>query len=338
MRAILWVLLLCGPVLGAGHARQPAFELRALGVLGGDVDTNLSSYLLAVPGGTPRVLIDGGSMIAGILRWKEQSGELAPDATWTAKTTAAIEVLKPVEAALFTHAHLDHVGGFIQRSTLDIMLAMRGKKSLAVMGLPVTIDSLKGFAFRPPLWVDFSKIPPDNPALRFQPMPPGAEHAVGPFQVKAIPVNHPDGGAAFLIRSGDHHYLHCGDTGRCAPLWASVRPVFEAKKLRAITLEVSWPGEHEKLATQTGHLTTASWLLELNELAQAVRTPPPAEGMTRAQMQKLARALAPYFRDCPLIVTHIKAMEYDKAVEELKALQEMGLNLIIPEQGKLYKF
>lgn len=336
--ATLLTAFLSLAALAAAAPRHPAFELVALGVLGGDVDTNLSCYLLGVPGAPPRVMVDGGSVIGGLIKWQEDAGRLPRDASWSRRTQAALDALGPVEAALFTHAHMDHVGGFIQKTTLDLLLAFKGRKPLDVVGLPVTIAALRDFALKPPLWVDFTRLPPDNPALKLAPLEPGTWRETGPFQVQAIPVNHPDGGAAFLFTVKDDAYLHVGDTGRCAELWRAVRPVFRRGKLRAITLEVSWPSAQEKLAVQTGHLTPPSFLLELNELANVVKDPPPAEDMPLERAVELARALAPAFRDCPILVTHIKAADHDKTATELDALRAAGLNLIIPHQGRTYRF
>jgi cAMP phosphodiesterase len=344
MRASLTASVLVAIALSAGPAhpdprRPPAFELRALGVLGGDLDTNLSCYLLGRPGEQPRLMLDGGSVVPGVLRWKEEAGELARDASWSERTRAVMRALEPVDAVLVTHAHLDHVGGFLQKNTLDTLLARAGRPPLQVVGLPVTIDALRQHALRPPLWVDFTTVPPENPALRLAPLEPGAERAFGPFRVRTIPVNHPDGGAAFLVHTGTDAYLHVGDTGRCPALWKEVRPVFRAGELRALSLEVSFRSAREPFAVQTGHLTPASFLLELADLAGVdAKTVDSAAAMTAAERTALAARLAPRFRACPVIVTHIKAAEYDSVVAELEPLVTAGLNLVIPRQAGLYAF
>ena len=324
--------------LNVPESREPRFELTALGVLGGDIDTNLSSYLLAAPGQPPHVLVDGGTVVDGILRWKEHAGALQPDASWSRRTKVAAEVLQQLQVACFTHAHMDHVGGFIQKTVLDFLLALKGRPTLDIVGMPVTIAAFRDHLLRPPLWIDFTKLPPHNPALKLAPLAPGAWRAAGPFQVRWIEANHPDKGAAFLFTKDGDAYLHVGDTGRCAALWAEVRPWFKSGHLRAITLECSWPAASEKIAIGSGHLTPPSWLLELNELAGVARDLPPAEHMTREQIRQLAHALAPAFALCPIIVTHIKAADYDATYHELEELSREGLNIIIPTQGRTYRF
>lgn len=64
------------------------------------------------------------------------------------------------------------------------------------------------------------------------------------------------------------------------------------------------------LAFQTGHLTPASLLLELNKL----------------------------FERCPVFVIHIKALEYDAAVAGIDRCRAKGLNLVVPQQGENYRF
>src|SRR5262249_39390510 len=107
-------------LLALALAPPPAFELRALGVLGGDWDENLSSYLLARPGQPATLMIDGGSVMTGIARALERDGQLAPTASWSTRARAAEQVLRPVRALLLTHSHLDHVAGFLIKSTVDI--------------------------------------------------------------------------------------------------------------------------------------------------------------------------------------------------------------------------
>jgi cAMP phosphodiesterase len=324
-------------LLSVTPARAPAFELRALGVLGGDADGNLSAYLLGPPGEPATLLIDGGSLVPGIVRWRQREHALGADPSPNEQARAALAALQPVQALLVTHAHLDHVAGFLQSSTLEVGLAAGGHASLSVVALPATEKALAEHVFHSPLWADFTAIPAGHPALTLAPLEPGATKAVGGFEVQDVALNHPVDCAAYLLTRGGESYLHLGDTGPTQAVWDLARPALDQGHLRAVAVEVSFPSADEKLALSSGHLTPRLLLRELNKLARAEPALP--EGpLSDAQVQALAARLAPHFRETPVIAIHIKAAKYDEVVKELKAFQAAGLNLIIPEQGERYRF
>jgi 3',5'-cyclic-nucleotide phosphodiesterase len=320
--------------VGAAEPRTPAFELHALGVLGGDTDTNLSCFLLGRPGATDLVMIDAGSIMSGLTRWLEGKGELQPDATPSERARAALDVFGRLRGVFLTHSHLDHWGGLADDSTLPVALALRGHSSLPIFGLPETLATLRDHLFRSDLWADFTAVPARNPALTLRPI---GDADAGGFHVQAIRVNHAVPGAAFLIRAGDAAYLHFGDTAATQAAWDAARPLLASKALRAVSLEMSFPASQEALAESSGHLTRSSFLLELAKLAGVTSTLD-ARKMSDADAVALATQLAPAFRDCPVFVIHITALGYDEVRKEVEALQKAGLNLILPEQGRSYRF
>jgi 3',5'-cyclic-nucleotide phosphodiesterase len=310
------------------------FELHALGVLGGDTDTNLTCFLLGRPDSPDLIMIDAGSIMPGLARWLENEHVLASGATPSERARAASIVFGRVHGIFLTHAHLDHWGGLVDSSTLLLALAQQGHASFPIFGLPETLDALRDHLFKSQLWADFTSVPARNPALTLRPI---GETDVAGFHVQAIPVNHAVPGAAFLIRSGNAAYLHFGDTAATQAAWDAARPLLQSTQLRAISLEMSFPASQEALAENSGHLTRSSFLLELAKLA-GVKTPLSARTMSDPDAVALAKQLAPSFRDCPVFVIHVKALGYDQVKTEVEALQQAGLNLVLPEQGQTYRF
>jgi cAMP phosphodiesterase len=248
-------------------------------------------------------------------------------------------VLRPVEAILVTHSHLDHVGGFIQKTTMDAFLATEGRPPLRVLGLPATVEALRAHAFAPPLWADFTRIPPRRPAVALVPLAPGTLRTAGGFSVMAIPLHHEVESAGYFVFNGSDAYLHLGDTGQTEAVWRAARPLLAHGKLRAVAIEVSWPAGREELAVRTGHLTTRSLLLELNKLARAWDGPlPPATTMDRGRALDLAARLAPRLDGVTIIALHVKALDHDQTVAELAEYRHIGLRIVVPVQAALYRF
>jgi len=247
-----------------------------------------------------------------------------------------------VRALLVTHSHLDHVGGFLVKSTLDVALAQSGRPPLDVVGLPETVDALRRVALAPPLWADFTAIPPQNPALHLAPLPPDAPRELGGFVVRAIPLTHTIPCAAFLLTADGSAnapaYLHLGDTGPTAAVWEAARPLLRAARLRGLAVEVSFPSREEALAARSGHLTPRSLVVELAKLAALPGPLPAPDKLSDEETRRLAARVAPALAGLPILVIHVKALAYDDVVAELAPLRAAGLHLIVPAQGDELRF
>ena len=113
----------------------------------------------------------------------------------------------------------------------------------------------------------------------------------------------------------------------CIRLWTVIAPLVQAKKLRAIFLEVSYPDERPDHLL-FGHLTPRWLMEELGRLAQVVHPQDP-----HAALQGLT-----------VVVTHIKPAltqgpsPQERIVQQLQARNTLGVRFIIPSQGSRLEF
>ena len=143
------------------------------------------------------------------------------------------------------------------------------------------------------------------------------------MSVQAFPLSHSNlTSTAFLVQSNGAYILYLGDTGadeiekshNLQSLWTAISPLVKAKKLKAIMIEASFPDEQPD-KTLFGHLTP-KWLMK--------------------EMHQLANLSGGSLNGFNIIVTHLKppATSIEKIKVQLKAENDLGLNLIFPQQGK----
>ncbi len=320
--------------LAQAAAPARAFEVRALGVLGGDDDSNLTSFLVRREGDPSWLMLDAGSVREGLVAWRRQEGRAATVATPEQRAEALRGLLRQTSALLVTHAHLDHVASLLLLSPL----LTDGKGTLEVYALPETIAALAQSGFAPPLWADLTHVPPQAPAVALHPIE--GPTRLGGLEVTAIPLAHPVPSAAFLLRDPETNasYLHLGDTGPTEAVWAQARAPLAAGTLHAIAVEVSFASGKEKLAALTGHLTPRMLLVELNKLARVEEKPLEAASLSADEAVALARKLGPALGRCKLLAIHLKAQDHRAVADELRRYAKAGLPIVLPEQGSGHRF
>jgi 3',5'-cyclic-nucleotide phosphodiesterase len=101
-------------------------------------------------------------------------------------------------------------------------------------------------------------------------------------------------------------------------LWQAVAPLIQSKQLRGIFIEVSFPNEQPD-SLLFGHLTPNHLMEELHKL----------EELTGKEALK----------NFKIIITHMKPPTKNivKIKEQLQKLNDLGLQLLIPEQGKSFE-
>ena len=308
---------------------EPAFDVVVLGATGGIQDGNLSAFLIR-PAKEPRgVTCDAGSLVNG-LRVADERGAFAdvvvpPGSRYTRVGHLLTDA---IQGYLISHAHLDHVLGLVIASPDDV--------AKPVYALPSVQAELVASHFNWGAWPNMTDRgkPPRLGKYRLQDLAPGVRQPLAgtTMSVTAYPLAHAGiESTAFLIEHGDHALLCLGDTGpdaveksdRLQALWQAVAGRVKQGRLRAIVAEVSFTNDRpDRLLF--GHLTPA-WLM--------------------ASLRGLATlAGADALKGLPLVVSHIKySLLADEPPQqairrELEAANDLGLRIVIPQQGDRYRF
>jgi cAMP phosphodiesterase len=218
--------------------------------------------------------------------------------------TQALQVRDQVklEHALISHAHLDHVVG-LAFLVDNVQAAATRTGPVTAWSLAPVIDDLQAHCFNNRLWPDFTRLPPDSPALRFERLSDGDRVSVGGLSVVPVAVNHTVPAAGFVITDGTSGFVFSGDTGPTAKLWEAAH---RNPAVRAVVVETAFPNRLGALAHASGHLTPQ--LLE-------------------REMEKMPAV--------PVWVYHIKPTFYEETVEELARLAP---RVQILEQDQSYVF
>ncbi len=252
-------------------------RLDALGCYGGEAPGCHQTSLL-VDG---RLLLDAGGVTAAL----------------------PLDSQAAIDHILISHAHLDHVAALA--FIADNLFAAR-TRPIEVWSIPTVIRQLKRHVFNGVIWPDFTKIPsPGNPILSFHEIRKGQPRRIGRYEVVAVAVHHTVEAAGYLVSDGESSILFGGDTGPTAELW---RVANEARNLRAIIVEASYPNRLQDLADVSGHLTPLT---------------------LRAELMKLKV-------DVPIYGNHIKPQFISDVVRELGELSHPPVTPL--EQGKEYIF
>ncbi|MFH6945485.1 MBL fold metallo-hydrolase [Flavobacterium sp. FlaQc-50] len=292
--------------------QKPSFQIVPLGVKGGIDEKNLSAYLLAPASSNDYICLDAGTINAGIEKAIEKK---------TFKISTSEVLRKYIKGYLISHAHLDHVSGLIINSPAD--------SSKTVYATKKCMEMMENHYFNDQTWANFGDEGPGFPLKKyhFQTLSIGEETPLTntSMTVKAFPLSHvnPFESTAFLIKNEDHYALYLGDTGPDAveksnnlhDLWTAIAPLVKNKQLKGILIEVSFPNEQPDQFL-FGHLTPNHLMKELHLLEELS-----GKGTLKG------------FK---IIITHLKppTKNITKIKEQLKIQNDLGLQLIYPEQGK----
>lgn len=308
---LFFVLCLC-----VGKISAQSFRIIPLGVKGGSDESNLSSYALAVQGTDQFVCLDAGTLHYGIQK---------SIANGVFKGQPEAIIRNNIKGYLISHPHLDHVAGLVLNAPDD--------SPKVIYGLPFCLDVLKDKYFNWKSWANFTN-EGDKPTLnKYHYTVLSSEHETllenTTLYATAYALSHgnPYQSTAFLIRYEENYLLYLGDTGadsieksdKLHRLWDIIASLIQAKKLKAIFVEVSFSNAQpeDKLF---GHLTPTLLMQEMKTLNGVCGC---------GSLQGLS-----------IVITHRKPSgdREEKIRQELLALNTLKLKFIFPEQGKSLEF
>jgi cAMP phosphodiesterase len=175
----------------------------------------------------------------------------------------AFEKQMTLGAMLVSHAHFDHVRDL---ATLADNRCQVAASPLVIAGTPFTIRALKDHFFNNILWPDFSQIPlvdGDGPTIIFREIKPDETVDIHGYSVRPVLVSHTIESAGFVIEHQGSTLGYSGDTGPTDYFWEVLS---EARNLKAVLQEVSFPNELEWLAKASGHHTPETLSRDLKKL------------------------------------------------------------------------
>lgn len=210
-----------------------------------------------------------------------------------------------IRNVVITHSHADHT------ALLPIFVA----EAYTVLTEPVVvhatdhvISDLRKFVFNDHIWPDFEKITLSGtsvPSLEYRVIEPHVTATIAHLKMTPIPVNHTVPCVGLLVDDGNASILFTSDTYTTDEIW---RCAGDARNLKAVFVDVSFPNELEELAAASRHFTPRALAADLEKLA----------------------------RDIEIFAVHIKPTNRDSVVVQLG---ELGDNRIyVAEADRVYEW
>jgi cAMP phosphodiesterase len=170
--------------------------------------------------------------------------------------------LDSIRHVFLTHAHLDHVAGLPM--LVDRIFDEKFLVPLTVDAREETLRAIQEHLFNGVIWPDFSKLPSaQKPMLRYRVCSPGDTIQIGHRDFYAVDVMHSVPSLGYTVQNSGGAFAVSGDTKSNETLW----PVLNAcDDLRVLVIEVSFPDEMERLASDSGHYCPRTLTRDLERL------------------------------------------------------------------------
>jgi len=174
----------------------------------------------------------------------------------------ALEDLDTIRHVFLTHAHLDHIAGLPM--LVDRVFDENFTEPLTVYAREETLRAIQEHLFNGIIWPDFAKLPTAaRPMLRYRVCSPGDTVTIQHRDFYAIDVMHSVPSLGYTVQNSGGAFAVSGDTKSNETLW----PVLNAcDDLKILVIEVSFPDEMERLATESGHYCPRTLTRDLEKL------------------------------------------------------------------------
>ncbi len=315
------------------NAQDKAFKCIVLGNSGG-TEGNMSAYMLSNLKSDNYICIDAGTLYNGLSKALKEKSFGKFKLPKTEKLSSETYILKNyIKGYLISHAHIDHIAALVSNAPID--------SRKYIYASQYTMENLSNHIFNERISANWGSEGTKNPLKKYKyitlPQNNDIDLNETEMSVKTFYTSHGNDyiSSAFLIKSGDSHFLYFGDCGSdeiernnyMFEIWNSVAELIKEKKLNAIMIECSYPDEQPDNMLY-GHLKPCLLTKELNQLARRINEKEP---------EKALKALK-------IIISHVKGNgeKNDNSLNTIKYQLEKANNLdvkyIFPEQGEKIEF
>jgi cAMP phosphodiesterase len=169
-----------------------------------------------------------------------------------------------IENIYLTHSHLDHMCDIAY--ILDNYFTLR-KKTLNILGLPKTLQTLKKHFFNDLIWPDFSVIHMHNSkemSMKYTELELGVEYAINQnSSIEAFETDHTVVSCGYIFKKNQNAILITADT---YSLENVIKIVDSRMEINSMIIECSFPSNMFSLAKESKHLTPKLLFAKLEEL------------------------------------------------------------------------
>jgi len=209
-------------------------------------------------------------------------------------------ILDNLECVLLTHSHFDHI---MELPFLLELLLQGRKQPFKVYASADSIRSLYSNIFNYECWPNLFEIAEkENVDIKLAEFANLKQFRIDEYKITPVLVNHTIPTHGFIIDNGVKSFGFTGDTYVTDSFWENCN---KKDNLKAVIVDVSYPGHMSDAAEITKHMTTDNLIQELNKLNS---------------------------KDVKILLSHMKPQLAEEIKAEISGIQS-DFNITILEDG-----